>query len=69
MQYTPIIRSNKEVTAMKHIHRNHTYSARRSRRYPNEAEPGYFAGRLLDLITAAVTCLGTVTLFLYLATF
>ena len=46
------------------------YSARRCRRYeyPNEADPGYFAGKLLDAVTAAVTSLGTVTLFLYLIT-
>ncbi len=56
---------------MKKSHMNYTYSARRCRRYPypNAAEPGYFAGKLLDGITAAVTCMGTVTLFFYLATF
>lgn len=48
----------------------HPYSAHRIRRYnyPNEAPPGYFAGKLLDAVTAAVTGMGTVTLFLYLAT-
>lgn len=56
---------------MKNNRSNRTYSARHVRRYPypNAAEPGYFAGKLLDLITASVTCMGTVTLFLYLATF
>ena len=33
--------------------------------YPNAAEPSYFAGKLLDGITAAVTCMGTVTLLMY----
>lgn len=48
----------------------HTYSTRRIRRYnyPNEAAPEYFAGKLLDAITAVVTGMGTVTLFLYLVT-
>ena len=56
---------------MNQNYRSRTYSARPVRRYPypNAAEPGYFAGKLLDGITAAVTCMGTVTLFLYLATF
>ncbi len=56
---------------MKKTRMNHPYYARPVRRYPypNAAEPGYFAGKVLDTITAAVTCLGTVTLFLYLATF
>lgn len=56
---------------MKNTRKHHTYSARPVRRYPypNAAEPGYFAGKMLDLVTAAVTCMGTVTLFFYLATF
>ena len=43
------------------------YSARPVRHYayPNAAEPTYFAGKLLDGITAAVTCMGTVTLLMY----
>lgn len=47
------------------------YSARPIRRYtyPNEAEPGYFSGRLLDGITAMVTCIGTITLLMYFLTF
>ena len=46
------------------------YSARRIRRYayPNAAEPSYFAQKLLDGITAAVTCMGTVTLLMYFLT-
>jgi len=56
---------------MKHMTGIHTYSTRRSRRYnyPNEAEPSYFTGKLLDALTAIVSSMGTVTLFLYLATF
>lgn len=48
----------------------HSYSARRPRRYPypNEADPSYFAGKLLDGITALVSGMGTVTLLLYLVT-
>lgn len=51
--------------------RKHTYSTRRYRRYtyPNEADPGYFTGRILDVITAMVTGMGTVTLLLYFLTF
>ena len=46
------------------------YSARRVRRYayPNAAEPSYFAQKLLDGVTAAVTCMGTVTLLMYFLT-
>lgn len=56
---------------MKHLTNLYTYYVRRSRPYPypNEAEPSYFIGRLLDGITAAVTCMGTVTLLLYFLTF
>ena len=47
------------------------YSARPVRRYayPNAAEPTYFAGKLLDGITAAVNCVGTVTLLMFFLTF
>lgn len=47
------------------------YSARRIRRYayPNAAEPSYFAQKLLDGVTAAVTCMGTVTVLMYFLTF
>ena len=56
---------------MTNTNRRHTYSTRRSRRYPypNEAEPSYFIGRLLDGITAMVTCMGAVTLLMYFLTF
>lgn len=47
------------------------YSARTIRRYayPNAAEPNYFAEKFLDGITAAVTCVGTVTLLMFFLTF
>lgn len=52
---------------MKKQYAGNPYCARPIRRYahPNAAEPGYFAGKLLDGITAAVTCMGTVTLLMY----
>lgn len=55
---------------MKATKRHHSYSARRCRRYayPNEADPSYFAGKLLDGITALVTGMGTITLLFYLVT-
>jgi hypothetical protein len=48
---------------------NHLARPIRSYAYPNEAEPSYFIGRLLDGITAIVTGMGSVTLLLYLLTF
>jgi hypothetical protein len=48
---------------------NYFARPRRSYTYPNEAEPGYFLGRLLDGITALVTALGTVTLLMFLLIF
>lgn len=56
---------------MTYTNNRQTYSARRIRRYsyPNEADPGYFAGRLLDGITALVSGIGTVTLLMYFLTF
>lgn len=55
---------------MKHICASNNYSTRRSRRYPypNEAEPSYFTGRLLDGLTAAASCVGTITLVFYFMT-
>ena len=55
----------------KRNYRRPYYSSRPVRRYayPNAAEPGYFTGKLLDIITAAVTCMGTVTLLMYFLTF
>lgn len=49
---------------------NHIYFARplRSYPYPNAAEPGYFANRLLDGLTVLATCIGVVTIFFFLAT-
>ena len=55
---------------MNTVKRNRTNSSRRSHRYPypNEADPSYFSGRLLEALAALVSTMGTVTFFLYLAT-
>ncbi len=37
------------------------------RRYPNAADPQYFIDKLLDGVLAVAACMGTVTVFLYLA--
>ena len=37
--------------------------------YPNAAERGYFAGRLLDILTAAAACMGFVTALVCLLVF
>lgn len=50
---------------MKTITASKAYSARHVRRYPNEAEPSYFTGKLLDGLTAAASYMGTITLFFY----
>lgn len=49
---------------------NRDYFARplRSYPFPNAAEPGYFANRLLDGLTIFATCIGVITLFFYFAT-
>ncbi len=55
---------------MHQMSRTRTYSNRRIRRYtyPNEAEPGYFLGKIRNGIIAALSSMCTVTFFLYLAT-
>lgn len=55
---------------MKTIATNRHYSARpnRSYPYPNAAEPGYFAERILDGLTALAICVGVVTVLFFLAT-
>ena len=37
--------------------------------YPNAAERGYFAGKLLDILTAAAACMGFVTALICLLLF
>ena len=58
---------------MNMTYNNHrqTYSARRGRgySYPNEAEPSYYADRLLNGLTAFFSGVGIVTLMMYLLTF
>ena len=55
---------------MKTVAAKHNYSARplKSYPYPNAAEPGYFANRILDGLTILATCIGVVTVFFFLAT-
>ena len=47
------------------------YYSRPIRRYayPNAAEPGYFVGKLLDLLTAGASVMGTIVLLMYVLTF
>ena len=52
----------------KNVHRPYYYPPVRRYAYPNAAEPSYFAGKLLDLITAAASVMGTVVLLMYFLT-
>lgn len=60
----------KEECTMKTVAAKQNYSARplKSYPYPNAAEPGYFADRILDGITALAICVGVVTVLFFLAT-
>ena len=60
----------KEELHMKTATVNRHYSARpvKSYPYPNAAERGYFADRILDGITALAICVGVVTVLFFLAT-
>ena len=42
--------------------------ALRSYPYPNAAEPGYFAEKILDGLTALVTGIGVISLMIFLIT-
>ncbi len=53
---------------MKHTGKSHTYSARKTHTYPGGAEPGYFAQKLLDAVTAAATVMGGITVLFFLLT-
>ena len=55
---------------MKSMKKRQPYSARPVRRYPypNAADRSYFEEKILDGITAVVTCMGTITLFFYFLT-
>ena len=44
------------------------FSRRKGYAYPNAAEPGYFADRILDGLTALAICVGVVTVLFFLAT-
>ena len=48
--------------------RDYFAHAIRSYPFPNAAEPGYFANRLLDQITAMATIVGVIVIFFFLAT-
>ncbi len=39
---------------------------RYARRYPNEADSGYFQQKLLDGITSVITAMGAITILFYL---
>lgn len=55
---------------MKSYAANRLYSTRplKSYPFPNAADPGYFANKLLDGLTVLASCIGVVTVFFYLAT-
>ncbi len=55
---------------MKRTNKYRPYSARpkQAYAYPNAADRSYFTGKLLDGITAVVTCMGTITLLFYFLT-
>ena len=38
------------------------------RPYPNAADPSYFIDKLVDGILSVATCLGSITIFFFLAT-
>ena len=51
---------------MKYNTRARTYCNRPVRRYPNEADPGYFLGKIREGLLAAVSTTATVSFFLIL---
>ncbi len=51
---------------MKSAIRRRYYSPYHS--YPNAAHPRYFAGKLLDAVTSAITGLGIITVLFFLMT-
>ena len=55
---------------MKKTYSRRTYSARPLHRYayPNAAERSYFTEKLLNGITAVVSCMGIVTILFFLIT-
>lgn len=47
---------------------NHHHVSRFAPAYPNEAEPGYFARKLLDAVTSTITGMGVLAIFFFLIT-
>ena len=65
--YTKAIPNNKEESYMK-TRKNRYYANdhRYCRNYPNAADDGYFAGKMLDGVTSAITGTGIVFILLFL---
>ena len=55
---------------MKHRNHSSTHTAGKAYQpaYPNAAEPGYFAGRALNVMTALVSGMGFVSAMVFLVT-
>lgn len=54
---------------MKHKKQNNLYIYRHYRRpYPNAADPAYFLAKLMDGLLSFATCMGSITIFFFLAT-
>ena len=54
-------------TNQKVVHISEAYRHYR-RPYPNAADPRYFINKVVDGLLAIVSCMGCVTVFLFLAT-
>ena len=63
-------KQSKEELPMKRTRRHRYPYTRPVRRYayPNAAEKGYFAEKILNGITAVVSCMGIVTILFFLIT-
>ena len=63
-------KKHKEEYTMKHHNKNRNLSVVRPNQpaYPNAAEPGYFANRALNVVTALVSGMGFVSAMLFLVT-
>ena len=54
---------------MKRTKQTNPYIYRHYRRpYPNAADPAYFLNKLADGLLSFATCMGSITIFFYLAT-
>ena len=52
----------------KHTSRNLTVVKSRQPAYPNAADPSYFAGKVLNVVTALVSGMGFISAMLFLVT-